>query len=43
MISLQQAFENRNKKLNKIEKIKESKNPFDAWEKLEYYDKRHYG
>jgi len=34
---LQKAFDARNKKLNKIEKIKESKDVFDSWEKLEYY------
>ncbi len=32
-----EAKESRNKKLNKIEKIKESKDPFIVWEKLEYY------
>lgn len=36
---LEKAFEARNKKLNKIEKIKESKDVFDSWEKLEYYAK----
>ena len=34
---LQKAFDARNKKLNKIEKIKESKDVFESWEKLEYY------
>jgi ferredoxin-nitrite reductase len=34
---LQEAFDARNKKLNKIEKIKESKDVFESWEKLEYY------
>ena len=34
---LQAAFDARNKKLNKIEKVKESKDVFDSWEKLEYY------
>ena len=34
---LQEAFDARSKKLNKIEKIKQSKDVFDSWEKLEYY------
>ena len=37
MQKLQEAFDARNKKLNKIEKIKESKDVFESWEKLEYY------
>ncbi|SFV74632.1 Ferredoxin--nitrite reductase [hydrothermal vent metagenome] len=37
MQRLQEAFEARNKKLNKIEKLKNTKDPFDAWEKLEFY------
>jgi ferredoxin-nitrite reductase len=37
MTVLQKAFDARNKKLNKIEKIKESKDVFESWEKLEYY------
>ena len=36
---LQKAFDTRNKKINKIEKIKESKDVFETWEKLEYYSK----
>jgi len=39
MQTLEEAFENRNKKINKIEKLKNSKNVFDSWEKLEYYAK----
>ena len=42
MEKLQLAFEQRAKKINKIEKLKETKNPFDAWEKLEYYAKHGY-
>ena len=37
MTVLQNAYDARNKKLNKIEKIKQSKDVFDSWEKLEYY------
>jgi len=36
---LQEAFDARNKKLNKIEKVKQSKDVFESWEKLEYYAK----
>jgi len=37
---LQSAFDARNKKLNKIEKIKESKDVFESWKKLEYYSEQ---
>ena len=39
MEALELAFEQRNKKINKIEKIKELKDPFTTWAKLEYYAK----
>ncbi len=37
MEALQKAYEARSKKINKIEKIKESKTPQEAYEKLEEY------
>ncbi|MEA3369846.1 MAG: ferredoxin--nitrite reductase, partial [Campylobacterota bacterium] len=37
MEALQKAYEARNKKLNKIEKVKESKTPQEAYEKLQEY------
>lgn len=37
MVALQKAYEARSKKINKIEKIKELKNPQDAFTKLEEY------
>jgi ferredoxin-nitrite reductase len=42
MKTLQKAYENRAKKLNKIEKLKQTKDPFMAWQKLEYYAKNGY-
>jgi len=42
MIKLQEAFDARNKKLNKIEKIKQLKNPKEAFENLELYAKDGY-
>ena len=42
MSVLQSAFESRNKKQNKIEKIKELKTPKEAYEQLEIYAKKGY-
>jgi ferredoxin-nitrite reductase len=42
MHSLQKAYEARSKKLNKIEQIKELKNPQEAFDKLEEYAKNGY-
>ena len=42
MEALQTAFEARNKKLNKIEKIKELKNPQEAYDKINEYAKTGY-
>ncbi len=39
---LQKAFDARNKKLNKIEVVKNMKNPQEAFEKLEYYAQNGY-
>lgn len=39
---LQRAFDARNKKLNKIEEIKNMKNPQDAFSQLEYYAENGY-
>lgn len=40
--TLQKAYESRNKKLNKMEKVKELKTPQEAYEKLEEYAKNGY-
>jgi ferredoxin-nitrite reductase len=40
--NLQEAFNNRNTKVNKIEKVKELKTPQEAFEKLDYYAKNGY-
>ena len=42
MVELQKAYEARSKKINKIEKVKELKNPQEAFEKLEEYAKNGY-
>ncbi len=42
MKSLEDAFNSRNKKLNKIEKIKELKNPQEAFDKIAQYAKEGY-
>ena len=42
MEALQKAYEARNKKLNKIEQLKELKNPQEAYNKLEEYAKMGY-
>ena len=42
MTDLQHAFEERSKKLNKIEKIKDIKTPMEAYEKIEEYAKNGY-
>ncbi len=42
MEKLQNAYEARAKKLNKIEKLKADKDAFEAWEKLEYYAQNGY-
>jgi len=42
-VALQKAFNARNKKINKIEQIKELKNPQEAFDKLEEYAKNGYG
>ena len=42
MEKLQAAYEARAKKLNKIEKLKQEKDAFEAWEKLEYYAQNGY-
>ena len=42
MKSLQKAYEARSKKINKIEKIKELKNPQEAYDKIAYYAKNGY-
>lgn len=42
MEKLQSAYEARSKKLNKIEKLKQTKDVFEAWEKLEYYAQNGY-
>ncbi|MBL0708573.1 MAG: ferredoxin--nitrite reductase [Sulfurimonas sp.] len=42
MEMLEKAFEARNKKINKIEKLKESKNPQEAFDKLDEYAKNGY-
>ncbi len=42
MEKLQAAYDARAKKLNKIEKLKNEKDPFEAWEKLEYYAQNGY-
>ena len=39
METLQKAYEARNKKINKIEKVKELKNPQEAFDALEEYAK----
>ena len=39
MSILETAFNERNKKQNKIEKVKELKDAFSTWDKLEYYAK----
>lgn len=42
MQALQEAFEARSKKINKIEKLKETKNPQEAYDALEEYAKNGY-
>jgi len=42
MEALQKAYEARSKKINKIEKVKELKNPQEAFDKLEEYAKNGY-
>ncbi len=42
MEALQKAYEARNKKLNKIEKVKELKNPGEAYDKISEYAKTGY-
>jgi len=42
MQALQKAYEARNKKLNKIEKVKELKNPQEAYDKISEYAKTGY-
>ena len=42
MEALQKAYEARNKKLNKIEKVKELKNPQEAYDKINEYAKTGY-
>jgi len=42
MKTLKDVYEARNKKLNKIEKIKELKNPQEAFDKLEFYAENGY-
>ena len=42
MKNLETAFENRNKKLNKIEKLKENRTPQEAFAKIEEYAKNGY-
>ena len=42
MEALQKAYEARNKKLNKIEKVKELKNPQEAYDKISEYAKSGY-
>ena len=42
MEKLQSAYDARSKKLNKIEKLKQQKDAFKAWEKLEYYAQNGY-
>jgi len=42
MEQLQNAYDQRAKKRNKIEKLKENKDVFDAWQKLEYYAQNGY-
>jgi len=42
MLELEQAFENRNKKLNKLEKTKQLKNPQEAYDKLNFYAQNGY-
>ncbi|MDF1880937.1 ferredoxin--nitrite reductase [Sulfurimonas sp. MAG313] len=43
MLDLQEAYEARSSKVNKIEKTKELKTPEDAWTKLEDYAQNGYG
>ena len=42
MIVLEKAFQSRNKKQNKIEKIKELKTPKEAFEQLGFYASKGY-
>jgi len=42
MVELQTAYEARSKKINKIEKVKETKNPQEAFDALEEYAKNGY-